>query len=197
MLKLKSITLMGIDLAANPKNPTGIALLKNKKLKTSLVFANSEIMHIIVTYKPLLLAIDAPFSLPKTGIYRKADREMIKRGYHVFPPGFPSMRTLTLRAIELVNTLAKKGFKVIEVHPTSTRKALEMPLKNWREIEKIFLNLGLEKESEKRIFTPHEIDAVTAALTAYLYLNNQTELIGNEEGNIVVPTRRHWRTIKI
>jgi len=197
MLKLKSITLMGIDLAANPKNPTGIALLKNKKLKTSLVFANSEIMHIIATYKPLLLAIDAPFSLPKTGIYRKADREMIKRGYHVFPPGFPSMRTLTLRAIELVNTLAKKGFKVIEVHPTSTRKALEMPLKNWREIEKIFLNLGLEKESEKRIFTPHEIDAVTAALTAYLYLNNQTELIGNEEGNIVVPTRRHWRTIKI
>lgn len=197
MLKLKPITIMGIDLAANPKNPTGIASLKNKKIKTSIAFTDKDIMQKIDQCKPNLIAIDAPLSLPKEGIYRKADREMIKKGYRVFPPVFPSMKTLTLRAIALVNILAKKGYKIIEVHPTSTRKALEMPLKEWREIEQIFATIGLKRENDKVNLTHHEIDAITAVLTAYLYLENQTELIGDEEGYIIVPTKCQWRIVKL
>jgi len=187
---------MGIDLAAIPTNPTGLALLKSKKVKTSLVLTNRELIRSITKYKPTLLAIDAPLSLPKKGSYRKADIEMIKRGYRVFAPDFPSMKVLTLRAIRLADTLTKKGFNIIEVHPTSTRKALEMPLKKWKEIEEIFNKIGLKREPKEHKLTPHEIDATTAVLTAYLYVKNQTELIGDEEGYIIVPTRRNWRTIK-
>jgi len=36
----------------------------------------------------------------------------------------------------------------------------------------------------------HEIDAVIAALTAYLYMNNQTEALGDEgEEDIIIPKK--------
>jgi predicted nuclease with RNAse H fold len=42
----------------------------------------------------------------------------------------------------------------------------------------------------------HEIDAVTAALTAVLHLESQTEQVGDEEkGYIAVPKKRDWRTL--
>jgi predicted RNase H-like nuclease len=42
----------------------------------------------------------------------------------------------------------------------------------------------------------HEIDAVTAALTATLHLKKQTEPIGDEEeGYIIVPKKLDWRTL--
>jgi len=49
-----------------------------------------------------------------------------------------------------------------------------------------------------RALTPHEIDATTAALTGYLYLEGKTELIGDEEeGYIVVPMKTDWRTMRL
>ena|GEM_PF-2390815 len=49
-----------------------------------------------------------------------------------------------------------------------------------------------------RASTTHEIDATTAALTGYLYLEGKTELIGDEEeGYIVVPMKTDWRTMRL
>jgi len=49
---------------------------------------------------------------------------------------------------------------------------------------------GSERGPRNACFIVHEIDAVTAALTGYLYLQGKTELIGDEEeGYIVVPTK--------
>jgi len=195
---LKSKVIMGIDLAGKPENPTGWALWENKKVETSLVHTDKEILEGITRSKPAIIAIDAPFSLPKKGILRKADREMIKRGYRVFPPTLPAMRTLTLRAMELNELIAEKGCKTIEVHPTSTRKALNMPLKYWRKIQTVLTCIGLEGDLKVRTLTSHEIDAVTAALTAHLYMQNQTVALGDEEeGYIVIPKKQDWRTLKI
>jgi predicted RNase H-like nuclease len=42
----------------------------------------------------------------------------------------------------------------------------------------------------------HEIDAVTATLTAVLHLKRQTERVGDEEkGYITVPKKRDWRPL--
>jgi predicted nuclease with RNAse H fold len=42
----------------------------------------------------------------------------------------------------------------------------------------------------------HEIDAVTAALTAVLHLQGQTEFIGDDkEGYITVPKEINWKTL--
>jgi predicted nuclease with RNAse H fold len=54
---------------------------------------------------------------------------MIKKGYRVLPPKFPAMKELTLRATRLNNLIEENTYKTIEVHPTSNRKALQMPLR--------------------------------------------------------------------
>jgi len=123
---------------------------------------------------------------------------MIRHGYRVFPPNLPAMRKLTMRAIRLNRAIAERGFKTIEVHPTSTCKALNMPIKDWGKIQTVLKQLGLGGDTEVRTLTPHEIDALLAALTAYLHLNNQTEALGdNEEGYIIIPKKQEWRKLKI
>ena len=171
---------------------------KNKVVSACQLYNNEEILRRSINCDPALIAIDAPLSLPAKGIMREADREMYKRGYPVFPPRFPGMEKLTLRAMKIAQEIAGSGFDVIEVHPTSTRKALNMPAKDWDKIQTLFLHLGLKGELEVRALTPHEIDAITAALTGYLYLQGKTELVGDEkEGYIVVPLKRDWRRLQL
>lgn len=195
---MKPKGIIGIDLAGTAENPTGWAFLENRTVKTSLLYEDDEILDEITKSESILIAIDAPFSLPERGLMRKADREMIKKGYKVFPPNLPAMKKLTLRAIGLNKLIADKGHKIVEVHPTSTRKALKMPLKDWPAIQGILRGMGLKGEIERRPLAPHEIDAITAALTAYLHIKNQTESIGGpQEGYIVLPREINWRTISI
>jgi predicted nuclease with RNAse H fold len=196
-LKLKAKGIIGIDLAGKLENPTGLALLLDNSVKTELVHTDEEILEAITRNCPVLVAVDAPFTLPKTGLLRKADKAMIRRGYRVFPPALPSMKTLTLRAIKLNKLMAKSGYKTIEVHPTSTRKALNMPSKDLRAIQEILKRIGLKGDIDNRSLTVHEIDAVTAALTAYLHIKNKTESIGDtEEGYIIVPKKCDWKELK-
>jgi predicted nuclease with RNAse H fold len=197
MLEFKAKCVIGIDLAASSRNPSGWALLKGNAVETSLVYTDSEILENIVRNKPALIAIDAPLSLPEKGeVFRKAEREMIRKGYRVFPPNLPAMKKLALRAIRLNRLIEEKRYKTIEVHPTSTRKALQMPRKDWKAIQEALKTLGLKGELETRPLATHEIDAVTAALTAVLHLKSQTERVGgDEEGYIIVPKERDWRTL--
>jgi predicted nuclease with RNAse H fold len=197
MLEFNGKCVIGIDLAASSRNPSGWALLKGNAVKTSLVYADSEILENIVRNHPALIAIDAPLSLPEKGaFFRKAEREMIRKGYRVFPPNLPAMKELALRAIRLNRLIEEKRYKTIEVHPTSTRKALQMPLKDWKAIQEILKTLGLKGELETRPLATHEIDAVTAALTAVLHLKRQNERVGDDKkGYITVPKKRDWRNL--
>ncbi|NWF87345.1 DUF429 domain-containing protein [Candidatus Bathyarchaeota archaeon] len=198
MLELTRKVIIGIDLAGKSENPTGLAVLVNRKVKTGLLYTNKQILGNITQNNPALVAVDAPFNLPKRGIFRKADKEMIKNGYRVFPLRLPSIEKLTLRAIKLNKLIEGKGFKAIEVHPTSTRKALNMPLKEWGKIQTILMQIGLGGDLYERALTPHEIDAVIAAFTAYLYMRNETEAFGDEkEGYIIIPKRKNWRKLEI
>ncbi|MEM3442348.1 MAG: DUF429 domain-containing protein [Candidatus Bathyarchaeia archaeon] len=195
---MKNEVIIGIDLAAKPENSTGWALWKNKIVKTALIHTDSEIIEKIVENNPTIVAIDAPFSLPKKGMLRNADKEMIRLGYRVFPPKLPSMKQLTLRCIRLNKLIRGKGYETIEVHPTSTCKALSMPIKKWEEIQDILKKMGLKGDVRTRVLSPHEIDAVISALTAHLYLIGQTESVGNDkEGYITVPKKQDWRTFKV
>ena len=197
MLEFKDKCVIGIDLAGSSRNPTGWTLLKGKAVKTRLLYTDKEILENTVRNHPALIAIDSPLSLPKKGgFFRKTDKEMIRKGYRVLPPNFPAMKKLTLRAIRLNRLIEENTYKAIEVHPTSTRKALQMPLKDWKTIQEILKNLGLKGELETRPLATHEIDAVTAALTAVLHLKRQTEQIGdNEEGYIILPKKIDWTTL--
>jgi len=198
MSEKKESIIVGIDLAGIHTNPTGWALWKNKTISVCHIYRNNEIINDSTIQQPTLIAIDAPLSLPTKGMTRKADKQMHERGYPVLPPRFPAMEKLTLRAIEISQKIMKNGFNIIEVHPASTRKALKMPIKDWNRVQKIFLNMGLEGDIEKRPLSPHELDAVTAALTAHLHLNRKTQFIGNaKEGYITVPLESDWRNIQL
>ena len=198
MLQLKAKVIIGIDLAGKPENPTGWAICENKTVKTSLLYMDNQILEAVTQNKPEIIAVDAPFNLPKSGILRKADREMIKNGYRVFPPTLPAMKILTIRAMKLNRLIAEKGFKTIEVHPTSTCKALSIPPKDWGKVQTALTQIGLEGDLKVRTLTSHEIDAVIAALTACLYMRNQTKELGDEEeGYIIVPKKQDWRTLQI
>jgi len=64
-----------------------------------------------------------------------------------------------------------------------------MPLKDWKAIQDTLKKLGMKGEGEMRQLATHEIDAVTAALTATLHLEKQTEQIGDGKAHIIVPRK--------
>lgn len=197
-LEMSKIVVIGIDLASTAKNPSGWAALAEQVAQACHLYQDKEIIECSVEWRPTLIAIDSPLSLPKNGAMRLADKEMRKHGYPVFPPVFAAMKELTLRAMKLVEVLRQRGFNIIEVHPLSTRKALGMPLKEWRNIQTIFTHIGLGGDLKMRMLSSHEIDAVTAAFTGYLHLKGMTEYMGDEaEGFIVVPKRIEWRKLKL
>lgn len=43
-------------------------------------------INLTVNHKSRFVAIDLPLTIPKRSAKRKADREMLKHGYPVFPP---------------------------------------------------------------------------------------------------------------
>lgn len=189
--------IVGIDLAGKANRPTGWALLKNKQIQTCHLYSTKEILVHTFNFSPKLVAIDAPLALPKGNAMREADRQMQKLGYPVLPPRFRAMKTLTLRAARITKKLKERKINVIEVHPASTRKALGMPAKDWKRIQKIFQQMGYKGDVEKRTLTPHEIDAVTAALTALLHIRGKTKLVGEQkEGYIVIPLKNDWKRLQ-
>jgi len=188
--------IVGIDLAGKAANPTGWALLKNKQIQPCHLHTTKEILAHTFNCSPTLVAIDAPLALPKKNAMREADRQMHRLGYPVFPPLFRAMKPLTLRAIRIAKELKEREIHVIEVHPASTRKALGMPTKTWTRIQEILQRMGYKGDIEKRMFTPHEIDAVTAALTAQLHIEGKTKLVGEpKEGYIVIPLKNDWKRL--
>ncbi|MHA1581037.1 MAG: DUF429 domain-containing protein [Candidatus Baldrarchaeia archaeon] len=187
--KNKDYRVVGIDLAGAENRETGWALLQDYNVKVLTLYSNEEILRKTLEVRPLIVAIDAPLTLPKKGKMRLADKEIKKLGCAVLPPLFPGMKMLTLRGIYLASKIQESGIKVIEVHPTSSRKILGLPVA--KDVEKIrfsLLKLGIKGDIEEKKLTIHELDAIVAAFTAKLHIRGQTAKVGNEEeGYIIIP----------
>jgi predicted nuclease with RNAse H fold len=162
-------TVAGIDLAALPRNPTGICIMGDDIFLLTL-YKDEEILAAINEVKPKIVAIDAP--LMKKIRIREADK--ILKKYGAMPPTMLSMRMLVKRASEIVEEIEAE---VIEVFPTATAKILGIYEKDWhRMAEKIDI-----KAKNK-----HELDAYLAAYTAYLHIEGKTEEVGKKE-KVIVP----------
>ena len=170
---------IGIDLAALPKNPTGVALFDGRAYDCDTLYDDPEILDYILTSHPKVVAIDAPLALPYGRCcfddaccgprkIRTCDRMLIGMGYRVFPPGFSFMKQLTMRGISLKEKLESGGFKTIEVHPRTTKRILAI---------EGFSGAGNE----------HESDACAAALAAFLYDQGRCREITGPDGTIVIP----------
>jgi len=189
---------LGIDLAGSEKRNTGICVFNDKlEAKCFVVRKDIEILELVEKFKPKLIAIDAPLSLPKNRKslerkekvhLRECDKQLLDLGIKFFPITLGPMRMLTKRGIRLRKILEKRGHKVIEVYPGATQDILKIPRKNvsLKKLMEGLKNLGIKIE-EKNL-THDELDAITAAYTGYLYLEGKCLQLGNQkEGTIIIP----------
>jgi len=176
--------IVGIDLATE-KGKTGFCFLKDRKIETSILKTDKEIIEKIKSAKANVIAIDAPLSLPRDGKTRKAEKELRKMGIRVYPPLIPSMRNLTLRGIKLRKKLEKK-YRVIEVYPGIFYDKFGIPRKkNRNKLIKLFKNkFGIKAKGK---LNQHELDAITAAVIGKLFLKKKTVAVGDQrEGQIII-----------
>lgn len=178
---------IGLDLAGNPKNPTGFCVLHNSIGKVKILKTDEEILERIFETNPEVVAIDSPLSLED----RICDRLLKK--YGVMPVKLKSIYNLGTRAIHLVEKiLTKIDTKIIEVFPTGTAKILGVYSKNYKEKQ----NLIKDKLSIrfKEDLTKDELDSVLCALTGLLYMSNLTQDLGDEKGKITIPLEKNTET---
>lgn len=207
--KLMTQRIVGIDLAGTPDNKTGLAILRVRveglHVETRVLHGDNEILYEAAARAPALVAIDAPLTYPKGRCcferdcgcsqrgknIRVAERRLMKRGIRVFPCSFGGMKKLTARGVWLSSSLRGRGLKVIEIYPGSAQDILGIPRKNQGKgvLQEGLVGLGLKGDVAERELSHDELDAVTAAYTAYMHLCGKTEEIGDPvEGTIVVPS---------
>ncbi len=161
------------------------------------MYKDEEIVIATLAYKPLVVAIDAPLSLPRGRKslstrepihFRSCDLELRRRGIKFFPITLGPMRALTMRGITLKRKLEDLGFNVIEVYPGGAQDVLGLPRKS-RDLNRLIdglRSLGLIGLRDN--ITGDEADAVTCALVGLLYIDDKYEALGDvEEGQIIMP----------
>ncbi len=202
--------MLGLDLRSAPRYPTGLAVMARdgRLLDLRVVRTDAAIFEAVETYRPALVAIDAPLALPEgrhcadrgcecasAGIMREVDRIAARDGYRPFPALLPSMVNLTLRGIALREALQAAAHSVIEVYPGMTQDVLGIPRKGAGidGLRRGLFRAGVRGLPRRRI-THDELDAATCALTAVLHLARRTEVMGSGiPVPLVLPRRsRPW-----
>jgi predicted nuclease with RNAse H fold len=177
---------VGLDLAGSPRNETGYCVLDVgdvKAVTTRVLHSDDEILYELKSDRPKLTAVDAP--LKYDGGKRSCD-EML-REYGALPVTLKGMTVLAERGRGLASKLHAEGLECIEVYSTATAKILGLYSKNDFTLQKNMMALDLTGELTSKILSRDELDAVLAAVTAYLHLIGQTKSVGDDAGEIIIP----------
>ena len=190
---------VGIDLAGSEKRDTGFCLLDVETLEAEVCILHSdgEILEASVSSRPLVVAVDAPLSIPRGRRsiderspvhFRECDLQLRRLGIRFFPITLGPMRMLTKRGMRIKEMLENAGMDVIEVYPGGAQDILGIPRKS-RGLEE--LRKGLEELGIKGLrpgMTGDELDAVTAAYVGMLYVRGEYTALGDpDEGLIIMP----------
>lgn len=177
-----------------------------------------EILPLIPSDKKeiILVAIDGPLQPPheldwccfsskmaacdhlQTTPYKGRYGEYIlnKMGFRCFVTSRNSFaKKWMLRCFQLNHFLIDKGLQTIEVFPSATKKLLFPFLKgkkqlksNRKKLLKALKKWGLRFSDPSIVYSHNELDAVLAALTAYLHDQGESISVGNSsDGYIIVP----------
>ena len=204
-VRLGDITVVGIDLTGSEQRKSGWAAVTGRNLTMGLVASDAELTERTLAAEPFLVSIDSPLSLPagrvsefdddpgrsEYGIVREAERQLRRRGIHVYPALLPSMQRLTRRGVELATRLRKRGVPVIESYPGAAQDILGIPrkktsLKHLVDGLRRFGYNGLSREAD---VSHDELDAATSALVGQFMLAGYWEALGStEEDYLIVPT---------
>jgi len=145
--------------------------------------SDEEITSKVDVAKPDLVAIDAPLVFNHEN--RKCDE--LLREYGALPVTLRGMSMLAERGSALAKKLDNENIKTIEIFSRASAKILGVQGKTEMQVQKNLLSLDLNGDVNRKFLTKDELDAILAAMTGFLYLQNQTETIGDETGSIVIP----------
>ena len=196
-IKISRLKVFGIDLAGVTHRPTGVCLLSGLEAKTALLYSDKDILDGVERENPVLVTIDAPLSLPpgRKSIhqrnrqhFRVCDLELKRRKIPFFPITLGPMRMLTERGIALKKKIEQMGIQTLEIYPGGAQDIWKIPRAK-HDLEG--LRVGLQRLGIKgldRKYSPHELDAVTAAFVGILYLEGKAEILGDfSSGAIILP----------
>ena len=203
--ELESTTIVGIDLTGSEKRKSGWARVVGGQLSMNLIKTDAELVAATLAAKPFLVSIDSPLSLPfgrnsefdddpereQYGIVRIAERQLRKRGIHVYPALLPSMQRLTQRGVELARYLRSVGIGVIECYPGAAQDILGIPRKQTSISHLIdgLSQFGYAVPCEEDEVSHDELDAATSALVGQFMLAGYWEALGSvEEDYLILPT---------
>lgn len=178
--------IVGIDLAGNPTNDTGFCILTvddEKSVSTSILKSDSEILERLKEIQPEIVAIDAPLIFE--GRNRPCDDEL--REYGALPVTLRGMEVLARRGSSLAIEIKKLNLNMIEIFATASAKILGFHDPDNKKMQKRLIEAKISGDVDKRFLTKDELDAVFAAITGYLYLNDSTKEVGDDNGKIVIP----------
>lgn len=210
---MEKASFIGIDLSSSSARRTACVRLE-QQLRLAwfdFLYDDAQIIEAIEQYRPRLVAIDAPISLPR-GLCcldescpcqplsplkgRICERELSRLG---IPSYYTTKRSIikmmVSRAIGLKDEIAARGYEIIEVYPYATKVALfgrSIPPKTTA-AGIAFLRDGLAQLIPDLVphlprFNHDLCDALLAAYTAYAYTKGEVESIGDpEEGVIIIP----------
>ncbi len=176
------VIVAGLDLAAYQHHPSGVAVLSdNSVLFIGVKHSDPEIIGLIKSYKPRIIAIDSPLSHAQT--YREVDILMKRRGYPVLPPGWKTMKPLVDRAIRIKKILEGNSIVVIETHPKSALKS-----SGCKNIDELLKNTNIMIGFKKKL-TRDEADALIAAIVARFYVEGRAYVVAARDGIIYLMPR--------
>ncbi len=185
---------LGLDLAGKENKQSGFGLISFGELVDyGLLFSNKQIMSYIERVNPDIVAIDAPFNMPKKGNLRDCDKTMKQIGLSPLPPTLPGMRILVERARILVKWLNDRGIKAIEVFPAGALRFLgyeKKPRNNAQRVKiirDIIKSIGLKSKRNIYKLSPDAFDGIICAITGLAFLTDNYVEIRGEECSVIFP----------
>jgi len=213
---MKYPTFFGIDLTSTEAKSSACLGLDSKSQLVYLGFLteNRDIVTLLNSYSPQVIAIDAPLSLPlglccleescpcKPKFPRKnrqCDQELRQQGIPCYPTSKKTfIKDLIYRGIELKASIGrevKQSGQVIEVYPFASKVRLfgkTIPRKTTKQGMSFLgdklgeILPGLKPYLD--MFDHDLCDAAVAAYTALLYHQDRVDALGSsEEGLIFIP----------
>ena len=96
------------------------------------------------------------------------------------------MKYLTERGMGLADMMRGES-EVIEVNAKMTAKMLGYHNADLAAQQKEMIRMGVRGDTEKRMLKCDELDAISAAITAYLHVIGKTVSIAGDDGAVIIP----------
>ena len=185
--------IMGIDFGARRAGTTAFCVLSNDTfiLEQSSINKDSDefLRNAVELYRPHLICIDAPLSLPmayrdseadfRDFHYRKCDREV-----RAMSPMF--LGGLTARAMELAMNWRNQKIEVLEVYPGGLVKHLNLQLHYKNNVAKFLEAADFHDFKLPVLPSWHQVDAFLAWYSGMRYTAKVHVSVGDEKEGCII-----------